>query len=95
MNNDENQLYRRVDEILFYMWDPIGVKDIPEARDEYHSYVPKVFKLVLNGSKAQKIADYLNKIESVRMGLGARNEYSLEIAQLLLETKDVIFDITT
>ncbi len=42
----ELELYRRTDEVLHYLWDPIGVAGIPEARDEYHSYLPVVFSLV-------------------------------------------------
>lgn len=39
----ERELYQRVDEVLHYVWDPIGVSDAPEARDEYFSYLPIVF----------------------------------------------------
>jgi hypothetical protein len=39
MNNkltiNQSELFRRIDEILFYVWDPIGVNDSPYARDEY------------------------------------------------------------
>ena len=34
----DEELYRRVDEVLHYLWDPIGVAGIPEARDEYYGY---------------------------------------------------------
>ena len=33
-------LYKRIDEILWEDWDPIGVNDVEEARDEYQSYLP-------------------------------------------------------
>jgi len=92
MNKEEKQFLIRVDEILFYLWDPIGVRDVPEARDEYSSYVNGAAKLAKSSSPPQAIADYLNKIESERMGISARNEHSLVIANLLLETKDAIFD---
>jgi len=36
LNHQEKELYRRTDEILHYLWDPIGVSDTPQARDEYH-----------------------------------------------------------
>jgi len=35
------ELYKRIDEILFYRWDPIGVSDGAWARDEYQSYLPQ------------------------------------------------------
>jgi hypothetical protein len=31
----ELELYRRVDEILYYVWDPIGLAASPAARNEY------------------------------------------------------------
>jgi hypothetical protein len=32
---------------LLKEWDPIGVGQIPEAQDEYDSYVPDVYKLLI------------------------------------------------
>jgi hypothetical protein len=42
----DQELFKRVDEVLHYFWDPIGVKKVPQARDEYVGYVPKIFGLV-------------------------------------------------
>ena len=39
------ELYKRIDEVLWQDWDPIGVSDCEGARDEYHSYLPKVFRM--------------------------------------------------
>ena len=50
MTTQDKELYRRCDEVLHYLWDPIGVKGCPGARDEYDSYVPQVFSLVLKGA---------------------------------------------
>lgn len=43
---NKGELQRRVDEVLFYVWDPIGVSDEPFARGEYESYVPGIATLV-------------------------------------------------
>jgi len=32
-------IYRKIDEILWFDWDPIGISDVDDARDEYESYV--------------------------------------------------------
>ncbi|GAA0810986.1 hypothetical protein GCM10009111_02790 [Colwellia asteriadis] len=92
LSTSEKGLYRRVDEILFYLWDPIGVCDIPMARDEYHSYLPQVFKLLLNDSKDHEISAYLVKVESGSMGLSANSKKTLEVAQLLIETKEALLE---
>lgn len=39
LTDDGLELYRRVDEVLFYVWDPIGVANSPAARDEYYGYL--------------------------------------------------------
>jgi len=41
------ELEQRVDEVLFYVWDPIGVSDTPAARGEYSSYTMTVLKHIL------------------------------------------------
>ena len=91
----ELELYKRIDEILHYVWDPIGVCEIPSARDEYYSYLPKVFKLVLNNSKNHEISAYLGKVESDSMGLTPFLKKNLEVADILLETKEWIFEQAT
>ena len=86
------KLYRQVDEILHYMWDPIGVAGIAEARDEYHSYLPQIFQLVLKNSEKDKIADYLVEIETERMGLSENKKSALNVAEILLDAREVIID---
>lgn len=85
-------LYRAVDEVLHYIWDPIGVSGVPEARDEYQSYLPQVFKLVREKQNEEAIASYLNMIATERMGLSALKEHDLDVAQLLLNWQSVIYE---
>lgn len=86
--DDELELYRRVDEVLFYVWDPIGVATSPTARDEYYGYLPIVFSMLQGeGANASIIAAYLDSIASERMGLDANPEHSKRVAQLLLDWK--------
>jgi len=37
------ELFRRIDEVVHYLWDPIGISEHPEARDEYHSYLTAIY----------------------------------------------------
>ena len=71
---DQLVLYKRIDELLWSDWDPIGVYGVPEARDEYHSYLPAVFALAMRPGDVAEIADYLHAIETVNMGLGGSRE---------------------
>ena len=86
------KLYRQVDEILHYMWDPIGVAGIAQARDEYYSYLPQVFKLVLDNKNKNEIASYLTEIEINRMGLTANTKVALKVAEILLKNREAIID---
>ena len=56
LDSGQKKIFQRVDEVLHYIWDPIGVSEIPVARDEYHSYTPQVFSLLLKGATAKDIA---------------------------------------
>ena len=85
---DQLKLYKRIDEILFYKWDPIGISDSDWARDEYQSYLPKVFSLAIGFETPEKIAEYLTTISSGYMGLGAQPEHDLKIANLVLSVKE-------
>ena len=92
MKESEKRLYRATDEVLFYLWDPIGVKDVPAARDEYQSYLPKVFKLLVSDAKDHEIAAYLCYIEDSFMGLRENKPHAINIANLLLEAKEFYFE---
>ena len=54
--------------VLLNEWDPIGVKGVPEARDEYDSYAPPIYTL-LKTSTLQEVSDYLWWLETEHMGL--------------------------
>jgi len=51
-------------------WDPIGVAGIPEAADEYDSYMGVVGRKLREGATADQIAAYLTDISEEYMGLG-------------------------
>jgi hypothetical protein len=79
------KVHERADEILQYLWDPIGVGHFPEARDEYSSYVPQVVRLLLEEKNHPELVRYLHEIEAVHMGL-SQTEASLAHTQKIAET---------
>ena len=53
-------------------WDPIGVRGIPEAADEYDSYVGKAYVMLLDEhANAATIEAYLLEIATKHMGMDA------------------------
>lgn len=83
----DRELFRRVDEVLHYLWDPIGVSGIPLARDEYQSYVPQVVALLDENSDAEQLARYLNEVVTERMGLSENADATLQVVAILLDWK--------
>ncbi|HEY2858250.1 MAG TPA: hypothetical protein VGJ21_07530 [Terracidiphilus sp.] len=55
--------------VLMAHWDPIGVKDLPEAADEYDGYIWGVLGLLLRSASNAEIVNHLRRIEIEQMGL--------------------------
>jgi hypothetical protein len=62
-----------VDEVLWTVWDPIGVNDIPEARDEYSCYAPQVLELLQSGASDEAIERHLASLARDDMALRRAN----------------------
>ena len=56
------------------VWDPIGVRDEPNAQDEYDSYLGGVFDLLAGGASDDRISEHLWRIVTERMELPAKRE---------------------
>ncbi|RQR24545.1 hypothetical protein DIE23_33360 [Burkholderia sp. Bp9143] len=91
MTDTELELYKRVDEVLYYVWDPVGVSLNPAARDEYQAYLPKVFAMLQEGADTSSVARYLEAVATERMGLQENCEHSKHVAELLLDWKAKIY----
>ena len=53
--------------ILMAEWDPIGVNDVPEAADEYDSYIGGLYELLEQGASEESVRAYLRQIEIDQM----------------------------
>lgn len=86
MRKDETeQLIRKIDEILLQFWDPIGVKDAPEAADEYTSYARTIVRMLSEGRDAYAISNYLRELESGWFAVPANEERINEVVKLIVE----------
>ena len=85
----DKELYQRVCEIAHYMWDPIGVSDIPQAHDEYNSYVWALFERAKTGDIAQ-IMEYMKWAETENMGLSFNKDGAEKAAQAMVAWKEFI-----
>ena len=44
----ENELYKRTDWVLSFIWDPIGVCKVHCTRDEYYPNLPQIFQMLMD-----------------------------------------------
>lgn len=73
-----DKVYKIVRAILRNNWDPICVRYIKEADDEYHAYAREIVKMIFNKEGQEKISNYLNFVQ--------RDYMRLEINASLNET---------
>jgi hypothetical protein len=58
-----------VGRILLNDWDPIGVRGVAQAQDEYDQYVTPIARMIVAGESASALSNYLLGIETTAMGL--------------------------
>lgn len=66
-------------------WDPIGVRGIAEAADEYDSYVPAICKLFTDGRPKSEVFEYLWWLETEHMGLTGDRQATERFADRLAQ----------
>lgn len=76
--------YKLMRSFLMAAWDPIGVCDVPEAEDEYDSYLPGLYELLVSDQPPDLIAAYLHRIETEMMGLPGDRWRAERVAERLL-----------
>ena len=74
--------------ILLKEWDPIGVANVPEAQDEYESYVGEVYVILIRHQARHTLVDHLWRVETEHMGLAGNRGHTEAIADRLLRLRD-------
>jgi hypothetical protein len=59
----------QIREVLMSKWDPIRVNGVPEAADEYDSYIGGVYELLERDASKESICAHLQNIEIETMGM--------------------------
>lgn len=88
----DKELLTRISEVLHYIWDPIHVSGVPQARDEYDSYAPQIFSLLKKKASQEEIANHLAYITVERMGLKQSSKHDAEVANILIDWMDFYAD---
>jgi hypothetical protein len=82
MNNV--MLYEKIRTILLHDWDPIGVSDLPDAQDEYDSYVHPISEMLNQGKSVNEIYTYLQWVVNDYMCLDGNEDVERAIAEKLV-----------
>jgi hypothetical protein len=81
-------LFERIDEVLFYMWDPLRMSYEPACRDEYTSYVDDILNILIQKISAeeisQQVVDQLMTIWQVAMYQDADRAHCEKVSKYLL-----------
>jgi hypothetical protein len=77
---------------LLKEWDPIGISDIAEAQDEYDSYVPDIYRLLITRRPKHEVFDYLWRLETQHMGLTGDRQSTQRFAERLLRIPQELDD---
>jgi hypothetical protein len=77
-------LQGKIKDILLHEWDPIGVGEMPEAQDEYDSYVPTIYSMLISHKPLNEVFNYLLWLEAEHMGLTADRQRTQSIAEKLV-----------
>ena len=81
---ESRRIRREIGSVLLRVWDPIGVKDAPNAQDEYDGYVGPIFALLMQQKGDQEILDYLAWAVNDHMGLeSATKQHMVSTVQAL------------
>ena len=57
---------RELRQLLIEEWDPIHVRGVPEAADEYDTYLGQIASLLREGATVEDVAAFLNDVEGCR-----------------------------
>ncbi len=85
MTKEETLLFEFIDDLLRYEWDLLGLNG---HGDEYASYVPQIFNLVIDNAPAEQIADRLHVLEIGTMGVAGDFEKCKQLARIIVQKKE-------
>jgi hypothetical protein len=80
--------HEAIHQILLHDWDPIGVRDIPQAQDEYDAYIGEVYGLLIRREPRYKLLDFLWWVETAHMGLRGNRHRTENVTDRLLKLPD-------
>lgn len=75
--------------VLIEEWDPIGIKNVPDACDEYDAYVISLIDFLKKSDCEKQVFDFLWQIETQHMGLPGDVSHTRHVTNILINLKEV------
>lgn len=79
-----DEIFQRLDEILFYQWDPIGISYSNGVRHEYEAYLPQLLYIAFTDRSVKAVMSYLDYAAAEWIGLAVKQEKLEEIAEMII-----------
>lgn len=76
--SESRRIRVQIRRVLLEVWDPIGVKDAPNAQDEYDGYIGKLYELLMSEADDSQFIDYLYWAVHDNMGLDAATKSDMK-----------------
>ena len=92
-----HQLKQRVDEIVFYKWDPLDFSGSNSPRDEYARYVDDILLLAIMEESSQPLAEHLSYLTTFFFEMPENKEHDIKVADLIfsvVNAQDYYPDLT-
>jgi len=86
----EPELLQRVDEVLYYLWDPLGVAREPQSRQEYAAFVSDIFAALLDDADEQRLMELLLLLETEFLNMAPRPSQARRIAEVLVDWRALL-----
>lgn len=77
-------LHQRIKAVLLEDWDPIGIRAISEAQDEYDGYVPTIYSMLISRKPLSEVYEYLLWLEGEHMRLSVDRQKTRHVAEKLV-----------
>lgn len=79
----DKRVVNEIDNLLLKKWDPIGIQNIPEAKDEYSQYAIDLYKIIQSSGSCESLFEYLWEVETQNMGLKGNKARTKEFAEFV------------
>ena len=83
MNSEQLKLYKSIDDILWFDWDPIGINQ-DGVRDEYYGYLPEIYQLKIDGASKIEMVKHLDRLITKRMEMESNMKFNEQIAEKII-----------